>query len=115
MASLAVNPSQQNLNVTIMSDKSTAQPGDTVTYSVATKDLSGKPVQADVSLALIDKAALALAPSNSLTPLAAFYPIRSLGVASASSIVWERRRLQRQLPGDFARRRTQRRRGRQRQ
>jgi alpha-2-macroglobulin len=87
MASLAVNPSQQNLNVTISSDKSTARPGDTVTYTVVTKDLSGQPVQADVSMALIDKAALALAPSNSMTPLAAFYPVRSLGVATASSIV----------------------------
>jgi hypothetical protein len=87
MASLNVNPSQQGLNVTILSDKATAQPGQAVTYTVLTKDLSDQPVQADVSLALIDKAALALAPSNSLTPLAAFYPIRSLGVATASSIV----------------------------
>jgi len=87
MASLNVNPSQQSLNVTILSYKSTAQPGEDVTYTVVTKDLSGQPVQADVSLALIDKAALALAPSNSLTPLAAFYPIRSLGVETASSIV----------------------------
>jgi len=87
MASLNVNPSQQGLNVSISSDKASAQPGDVVTYTVVTKDLSGQPVQADVSLALIDKAALALAPSNSLTPLAAFYPIRSLGVATASSIV----------------------------
>jgi uncharacterized protein YfaS (alpha-2-macroglobulin family) len=87
MASLTVNPSQQSLNVNITSDKSTARPGDAVTYRVVTKDLSGHPVQADVSLALIDKAALALAPSNSLTPLAAFYPIRSLGVQTSSSIV----------------------------
>jgi uncharacterized protein YfaS (alpha-2-macroglobulin family) len=86
MASLTVNPSQQTLNVSITSDKSSAKPGDEVTYNVVTKTLSGQPVQADVSLALIDKAALALAPSNSLTPLAAFYPIRSLGVETASSI-----------------------------
>ena len=87
MASLDVNPSQQNLNVNISSDTTTAQPGQVVTYTVVTKDLSGQPVRADVSMALIDKAALALAPSNSLTPLAAFYPIRSLGVQTASSIV----------------------------
>ena len=87
MASLNVNPSQQDLNVSILSDKSSAQPGEDVTYTVVTKNLSGQPVQADVSLALIDKAALALAPSNSLTPLAAFYPIRALGVQTANSIV----------------------------
>ncbi len=87
MASLNVNPSQRGLDISILSDKSTAQPGEDVTYTVVTKDLSGQPVQADVSLALIDKAALALAPSNSLTPLAAFYPIRALGVATANSIV----------------------------
>ena len=115
MASLNVNPSQQDLNVSILSDKSTAQPGEDVTYTVVTKDLSGQPVQADVSLALIDKAALALAPSNSLTPLAAFYPLRSLGVANGQLDRGERRRFQRQLPGNFTRRGTQRRRRRQRQ
>ncbi|MGB8213582.1 MAG: Ig-like domain-containing protein [Anaerolineales bacterium] len=87
MTSLNVDPSQQSLNVSILSDTASAQPGQKVTYTVVTKDLSGQPVQADVSLALIDKAALALAPSNSLTPLAAFYPVRALGVETASSIV----------------------------
>ena len=87
ITSLNINPSQQNLNVTISSDKASAQPGDVVTYTVMTKNLSGKPVQADVSLALIDKAMLALAPSNSLNPLAAFYPQRALGVNTSNSIV----------------------------
>jgi len=43
MVSLNVNPSQQGLNVTILSDKATAQPGQAVTYTVLTKDLAGLP------------------------------------------------------------------------
>ncbi|HTX92091.1 MAG TPA: Ig-like domain-containing protein [Anaerolineales bacterium] len=87
MTTLTINPSQQSIDVGIFSDKSTAKPGDDVTYTIVTKDLSGRPVQADVSLALIDKAVLALAPSNSLTPMAAFYPMKALGVVTANSIV----------------------------
>jgi len=82
-----VNPSRQAIFVSVESDKTTAQPGETVIYTVKTKDLDGKPVQADVSLALVDKAVLALAPSNSLPLLDAFYPQRGLSVISASSIV----------------------------
>jgi len=87
MVRINVNPSQQQINLGLESDKKDAKPGDVVTYTVTTKDLSGKPVQADVSLALVDKAVLALAPSNSGTLLSAFYPERGLSVVTASGIV----------------------------
>ncbi len=82
-----INPARQGIFVSLESDKSIARPGDTVTYTVKTSDLDGKPVQADVSLALVDKAVLALVPSNTSPLLEVFYPQRGLSVISASSIV----------------------------
>ncbi|MBI3174596.1 MAG: Ig-like domain-containing protein [Chloroflexi bacterium] len=82
-----VNTSQQELNVTVTPDQKTAGPGDTLTYTVQTKDASGKPVAAEVSLALVDKSVLALAPSNTQPILSAFYPQRALSVQTSVGIV----------------------------
>ncbi len=82
-----VDTSQQALNVKVTPDKQTAGPGDNVTYTITTKDQSGKPVSADVSLAVVDKAALALAPSNSGKILDSFYPEQALGVQTALGLV----------------------------
>lgn len=87
MLRINVNPARQAIFVSLQSDQPTTQPGDTVSYTVKTKDLDGKPVQADISLAMVDKAVLALAPSTNLPLLEAFYPQRGLSVMSASSIV----------------------------
>jgi uncharacterized protein YfaS (alpha-2-macroglobulin family) len=82
-----VDTSQQTLNVNVTTDKQTAGPGDKVTYTIVTKDQSGKPVSADVSLAVVDKAVLALAPSNSDSILKGFYPDTGLGVQTALGLV----------------------------
>lgn len=82
-----INPSMQKIFVSLAADKSTAGPGEKVTYTLTTKDLNGKPVQADVSLALVDKAVLALVPSNTQSLLDTFYWPKGLSVLSASSIV----------------------------
>ncbi len=87
MASFRVDTDQQELDVKVTADKKSTGPGDTVTYTIETKDYSGKPVSADVSLAVVDKAALALAPSNSARMLDAFYPDQALGVRTALGIV----------------------------
>ncbi|MFT3891151.1 MAG: alpha-2-macroglobulin family protein [Anaerolineales bacterium] len=87
MASLNVDTSHQTLDVKITSDKKSAGPGDTVTYTIETKDYNGKPVSADVSLAVVDKAALALAPMNSAPMLDAFYPQQALAVRTALGLV----------------------------
>jgi uncharacterized protein YfaS (alpha-2-macroglobulin family) len=84
---LKVDTSQQELTVSVTADKETVGPGDAVTYTVETKDASGKPVSAEVSLALVDKAVLALAPSNTLPMLDVFYPQRALSVQTAVGIV----------------------------
>jgi uncharacterized protein YfaS (alpha-2-macroglobulin family) len=87
MAGLNVDTSHQELEVKVTADQKSAGPGDTVTYTVETKDYTGKPVSADVSLAVVDKAALALAPANSMHLLDAFYPDQALGVRTALGIV----------------------------
>jgi uncharacterized protein YfaS (alpha-2-macroglobulin family) len=87
MASLKVDTSHQTLDVKVTSDKKSAGPGDEVTYTIETKDYSGKPVSADVSLAVVDKAALALAPMNSQPILDAFYSNPALSVRTALGIV----------------------------
>ena len=87
MASFKVDTSHQTLDVKVMADKKSAGPGDKVTYTIETKDYNGKPVSAEVSLAVVDKAALALAPSNSAHMLDAFYPEQALGVRTALGLV----------------------------
>ncbi|HSL41937.1 MAG TPA: Ig-like domain-containing protein [Anaerolineales bacterium] len=87
MASIRVDTSHQELDVKVTAEPESAGPGDTITYTVETKDYSGKAVSADVSLAVVDKAALALAPSNSQRILDAFYPDQALGVRTALGIV----------------------------
>ncbi|MBI5841275.1 MAG: Ig-like domain-containing protein [Chloroflexi bacterium] len=87
MTMLKVATSEQTLDVSVTTDKESAGPGDEVTYTIVTKDSHGKPVSADVSLAVVDKAVLALAPMNSASLLEAFYPDQSLGVRTAVGIV----------------------------
>ncbi|MGA7607493.1 MAG: MG2 domain-containing protein, partial [Anaerolineales bacterium] len=82
-----VDTSQQTLNVQVTTDKQTAGPGDNVKYMITTKDQSGKAVSADVSLAVVDKAVLALAPSNSDPIVKGFYPDTGLGVQTALGLV----------------------------
>ncbi|HEX8993345.1 MAG TPA: Ig-like domain-containing protein [Anaerolineales bacterium] len=87
MARLNIDPRQRGLDVKITTDKPTAGPGESVTYTVTTRDQSGKPVSADVSLAVVDKGALALAPSNSGRILDSFYPMQALGVQTSLGLV----------------------------
>ncbi|NWG05602.1 MAG: Ig-like domain-containing protein [Chloroflexi bacterium] len=87
MASINVDTSEQTLDVTVTADTKSAGPGDEVTYTIETKDYNGRPVSADVSLAVVDKAALALAPMNSAPMLDAFYPQQALSVRTALGLV----------------------------
>ncbi|MBI5353104.1 MAG: Ig-like domain-containing protein [Chloroflexi bacterium] len=82
-----IDTKQKEIAVSITTDKESAGPGDEVTYTIETKDINGKPVSADVSLAVVDKAVLALAPSNSAPLLASFYSKQPLGVVTALGIV----------------------------
>ncbi|MEW5939061.1 MAG: Ig-like domain-containing protein, partial [Chloroflexota bacterium] len=87
MIRLQVDLSQQRLDVSVTTDKDSAGPRDKVTYTVTVKDYAGNPAQAELSLALVDKAVLALAPPNSPPMLDAFYPERALSVFTSLGIV----------------------------
>ena len=87
MTRINIDTSQQSLDVSVTSDKKAAGPGDEVTYTVQTKDQQGNPAQAEISLAVVDKAVLALAPSNSGPILAQFYAEQGLGVMTSVGIV----------------------------
>lgn len=87
MTSLNIGTEQKELQVTVTADKEVAGPGDEITFNITTLDYKGDPVSADVSLAVIDKAVMALAPPNSPPMLASFYPKRGLGVVTSIGLV----------------------------
>ncbi len=61
---LPVALDRQTLHVTITPDKETAAPGESLGVTVETRTADGKPVPAEVSLAVVDKAIYALAPDT---------------------------------------------------
>ncbi len=87
MARINVDTSGQTLDVSVTADKRAAGPGQDVTYTVQTKDKQGNPVSAEVSLAVVDKAALALSPANSGPMLSSFYGDPGLAVTTSLGIV----------------------------
>jgi uncharacterized protein YfaS (alpha-2-macroglobulin family) len=75
-------------------------PREKVVWEVRTLDAAGKPVQAEVSLALVDKAVLSLVEGpegNTDTLLSRFYRERGLGVTTAATLVMNVDRLINQL------------------
>ncbi len=84
--SFKVDPRAFALNVTITPDKQQYAPRDTATYNIQVTDVSGNPVQAEVSLALVDKAVLSLTDPNVLPALDAFYGARPLSVRTADTL-----------------------------
>ena len=86
LVNLAISTEQQDLTVSVAPDKEQAGPRDSITYTVTTKDYSGKGVPAEVSLALVDKAVLTLADDPNPSLRQAFYEKRPLGVFTSQSI-----------------------------
>jgi uncharacterized protein YfaS (alpha-2-macroglobulin family) len=77
---LIVPPDQFDLNVAVTPGQDEYAPGDTATFDVAVTDQAGNPVEAEVSLALVDLAVLLLKEDNAPNILDAFYfrqPLRS--------------------------------------
>ncbi len=88
-ANLAVNVSDKLLRISLTPNKppgQTYQPGDTAEFQVRATDAQGQPVQAELSLALIDKAVLSLAPEPPGQLENAFWHSRGLGVSTASGL-----------------------------
>ncbi len=80
---IVVDRHDRDLQVTVKADRPTAQPGETVTYSIDTRDAAGKPVSANTSLAVVDESLFAV--RHDLTNIRKeFYPHRDNGVVCFS-------------------------------
>ena len=98
---LVVPPDQFDLNVTVTPGADEYAPGDTAAFDVAVTDQAGGPVQAEVSLALVDLGVLMLKEDNAPHILEAFYarqPLRS-NVGSGLLITGEGLEIEEPLPG----------------
>ena len=82
----SVEPTQFALNIVITPDRAQYAPRDTATYDIRVTDDAGNPVQAELSLALVDKAVLSLVDSNVQPILEAFYGERPLSVRTADTL-----------------------------
>jgi uncharacterized protein YfaS (alpha-2-macroglobulin family) len=80
---LSVSPEQQQIKVTLTPDKAKVGPRDTVTYQIQATDYTGKPVQADFSVGVVDLAVLSLSAPNSSPILDAFYGEAGLSVRTS--------------------------------
>lgn len=101
MTELVVPPDQFDLNVTITPGAESYAPGDTAGFDVTVTDQAGAPVQAEVSLALVDLAVLLLKEDNAPHILEAFYfrqPLRS-NTGSGLLITGEGLAIEEPLPG----------------
>ena len=96
-ASFKVDPKAFALNVQITPNKTQFQPRDTATYDIRVTDSAGNPVQAEVSVALVDKAVLSLAAPNSGPLLDSFYGLRGLSVRTADTLSVNVDRITRQV------------------
>ncbi|MEW5957615.1 MAG: Ig-like domain-containing protein [Chloroflexota bacterium] len=88
-ASLPINTAEKQLDITLTPNKpagETYQPGDTVEYQVRVTDAQSQPVKAELSLALVDKAVLSLAPETPGQLLDTFWRNRGLGVKTAGGL-----------------------------
>ena len=83
---LSVSTAPRHLDVRVEPDRDAAAPGETVQYEVTVTDAEGVGVAADVSVAIVDKAVLALAFERGLDGMESFWFGRVLGVHTASSL-----------------------------
>ncbi|MEM7799038.1 MAG: Ig-like domain-containing protein [Chloroflexota bacterium] len=82
-AQFDVSREEQELTIEILPDETVLGPQDTVNYTVKVTDSNGAPVEAELSLALVDKALLALKTDPAEPLIDFFYYERSLSVATA--------------------------------
>jgi len=86
-AKLSVSTKEKEITVEITPDKETYQPREEATYDLKATDHAGRPVRAEFSLDLVDKAVLALAGEGGETLLDRFYRERGVGVRTASGLI----------------------------
>ena len=87
-----VQPTAETLKVQLDTSPS-AQPGQQVNFNLQVKDANNKPVKGEFSLALVDKATLALTDPNSSGIVDAFYGPQPLGVMNSLDLTIYARRI----------------------
>ncbi len=86
LINLPVSTEQQELTVAVAPNVEETGPREEVVYDIHTTDHTGAGVQAEVSLALVDKAVLMLKDDPNPTLHESFYQKRALGVLTAQSL-----------------------------
>lgn len=81
-ANLTVDFTHRRLFVEVTPSSTQVQPGETVRFDVRVTDRRGRPIRAEVGLALVDDAVLSLRPPNSQTLAETFYAFQSNRVVS---------------------------------
>ncbi len=97
---LMVSTGEKQLDIQVRPDKPDYAPREKVRYAIAVKDHAGRPAQAELSLALVDKALLALADDSATPLIDAFYGQRMLGIATSASLTESADRRNQQLPAE---------------
>jgi uncharacterized protein YfaS (alpha-2-macroglobulin family) len=95
---LKVSVADKELQVFAEPDRDRVGPREKVAWTIRTLDATGKPVSAEVSLALVDKAIYSLAGDASGALMDRFYSQRSPGVQTATTLVVNVDRVVAQLP-----------------
>jgi uncharacterized protein YfaS (alpha-2-macroglobulin family) len=83
---LTVEPSARRLNVEILPSVETAQPGESVPIQIRVTDREGRPVEAEVGVAVTNEAALAVYNGTSWTMEDIFYGSQSDSVSDSISL-----------------------------
>jgi alpha-2-macroglobulin len=86
VVNLPVIPVEQTLVVELNSQPQRAGPGDELTINLRVTDHQGAPVQGEFSIAVVDKAVLALADANSIGIVEHYYREQPLGVRTGISL-----------------------------
>ena len=82
---IKVSPKRRTLNIDVQPDRGRYAPRDTATYTVKVRDGAGKPVQAEISLGLVDEAIYGLKEDKKTDIVKAFYRPRYNAVNTSYS------------------------------
>lgn len=95
---LNVDTAAKTLDIAVEPSATTLTPGATISYTLTVRDNSGQPVpDAEVSVALVDKAVLSLVEGASQPMVDVFYYQRPLGVTTGATLIINLDRLSQQL------------------
>lgn len=98
---IEVKPVAQTLNITLSPDPTQGEPGTSVVYTLRATNAAGQPVQATLSLDLVDKAVLSLLPRQKDAVVEEFYGKRGLGVRTSSGLAASVNRLLLEIEQDL--------------